>query len=199
MRKAMKYLAVFAIPHALIVYFCLIAIFLNLASPFLNGFAVDSTGRVYVGENKYINVYESCVKVGCIELEDATFRFSIDENDHILVAYTSEVCFLDLSGKVLERQEDAYAHTFNKIQLHNLRSVTVGDNHYKKVSVLGWTRVVRNNTEVVYELSVLSFVVKMLLFVCPISMLINGLWVITYGHKKICEERKETKDGAREP
>jgi hypothetical protein len=195
MRKAMKRLAVFVIPHALVLWFCLITVFLNLASPFLNGFAVDSTGRVYVGENETINIYEDSVKVGSIELEGPNYEFTVDQNNRVVVAYTSEVCLLDSSGIVLETKEDPGMDTFYEIHNKRSASVTVGGDRYKKEGALGWTRIIRNGTEVVYRLSVLSFTVKMLLILCTVSMLVNGVWVITYGHKNIQEEKSRGKTG----
>ena len=183
MRREMKYIAIFAIPHVCVIYFCLIMIFLNLAAPFLNGFAVDSKGRVYVGENKTINIYQDCIKVGSIDLEGETYAFAIVQNDHILVAYTSEVCLLDSFGKVLERKEDSYAQTFNEIQSKRRSSVTVGGDRYKKVDSFGWTRIIRNGSEVVYRLNVLSFVVKCLIVLCTVSMFVNGALVIRYVRK----------------
>ena len=124
-RTEMKYIAIFAIPHALVIYFCLITIFLNLASPFLSGFAVDSMGRVYVGENSSINIYQDCVRVGSIELEGGHYEFTVDQNDYVVVANTSEVIILDSSGKVLERKLDPSMDAFYEIQSKRKSSVMV--------------------------------------------------------------------------
>ena len=183
MRKQMKYLAAFVLPHACIINVCLFMIFFNIATPFISGFGVDSSGRLYVGENKTINIYQNGKKEEWIELKSSNYEFTVDLDDTIILAYPTTVHLMDTSGNVLESKEDPSAQTYSRIQNSGRTVVTANGDRYKKVGELGWTRIVKNGSEVVYRISIFSFVVKCLLQISAASMLINGMWVIHRIHE----------------
>ena len=178
MHKEMKYLAVFVLPHACIINFCLLMIFLNFATPFISSFGIDSSGRLYVGENDTINIYQDGKKEGYIELKSSNYEFTVNSDDTILVAYPSRVYLMDTSGNILETKEDRNSENYSRLQ-NNGRTVVAGNgDRYRKVGELGWTRIVKNGSKVVYHIGIFSFVIKFLILICAVSLFFNGLWVI---------------------
>ena len=178
MNKQMKYLAAFVIPHACIINFFLLTIFLNLAAPFVSGYGVDSVGRIYVGENKTINIYHDGENVGSMELKSSNYEFTVGLDDTIIVAYPSIVYRMDVSGNILEIVKDTNAHTYRQIQSNGREICTANGDRYKLVGEFGWTRIIKNDSEVVYRISDFSFAIKCLMIVCAISMYINGILLL---------------------
>ena len=183
MNKKMKALAFFAIPHGLVMIFCNLMILLGTVNLSINGFGVDSQGYLYVAEGTEICVYQNDVHVRTISLGSDTYAFAMGSDDVLLVAYPSAVDRMDKSGKVFESWEDPSSVTYQQIKNSSKTMVTSDGDEYRKVSELGWTRIVKNGTEVVYKISVLSFVVKLLLYVCTVSLFANGTWLVFHLHK----------------
>ena len=178
MSKQMKAIAAFAIPHACIIFLCLIMILLNVVSPFIAGFGVDSIGRLYVGENDSIKIYQDGQRVGVIALRSSNYAFTVDSNDRILVAYPSSVYLMDISGNKQKIMEDDNAQIYSQFKSDRSTIISANGDRYKCVGKFGWTRIVRNSSEVVYKISVFSFAIKCLMLICTISMFVNGVWVV---------------------
>lgn len=178
MSRQIKLLAAFAIPHASVLFFCLIMILSNLATPFINGFAVDSAGQVYVGEMNTIRVMQDRKTLDSIWMGSFTYTFTIDSNDHILVAYPTCYDLMDREGNILETTDDPHAIVYSQLQRNNSRFLSENGDQYKKTEIFGWIRIVKNDSEVVYSISLFSYIVKSLMYVCVLSMFINGAWVI---------------------
>lgn len=177
-KKEMKYIAMFAIPHACIVFFCLIMIFTKMATPYISGFGIDSKGRVYVGENEGVCIYQDLVKIGSIQIQGDNYLVDVDESDCIRVVYTSRVDWMDASGNVVKTMDDPNAQAYARLSSGGTRFVAANGDTYKISGQYGWTRIVKNNSEIVYCQSVLSFVVKMLIQICVVSMFVSGIWVV---------------------
>ena len=178
MSKQIRVLAAFVIPHVCVLFFCLIMILSNLAIPFINGFAVDSTGRVYVGEMNSIRVMHDRKTLDSIWMGSSTYTFTIDSNDHILAAYPTCYDLMDREGNILKTIEDPHATMYSQLQRNDHRFLTENGDRYKKTEILGWIRIVKNDSEVVYSISLFSYIVKFLMYLCGLSMFINGVWVI---------------------
>ena len=184
MNKYMKQLALFSVFHSCVILFCLLMIFLGLASPFINGFAVDAQENLYIGEGKTIRIYHDRALVGKIILKGTTYAFVVDSTNELIVAYPAAVHRMDAKGNILEIWEDPVAETFQKFRnAGKLATTPVGD-EYRMIGKLGWTRIVKNGTTEVYRISGLSFVVKLLLLTCSVSLFFNGLWLIYRIRKK---------------
>ena len=183
MSKQMKYVALFAIPHACIILFFLIVFFSNLATPFIPGFAADSKGRLYIGENARIAIYLDGQLVDSIEPRSRTYTFTVDTDDHILVAYPSSFDLMDAQGNVLSSTEDAHSTMYSQLQSTSRTFSSINGDRYKKVGALGWTRIVKNDSEVVYRISAFSFIMKCLISLCALSMFINGTRIVYRGRK----------------
>ena len=184
MRKKLWKLALFAIPHAMILIICLILVFSGAASPFLNGFDVDSQGRLYVGEGKMLRIYQNGVQTDAIELESDSYRLAVDDNGNLIIAYPSVVYHMDKKGNVLEAKDDPLAKTFQALQYTDQITDETTQDEYKLVNKLGRTRIVKNDCEVVYKISLLSFAVKILLAVCGISLFGNGILFVRHMRKE---------------
>ena len=174
MKQYMKQLALFALPHALIMIFCLLMIFHGFAAPFINGFAFDAQENLYVGEGKTLRIFQDGVHVGKIDMKSDTYAFTINSTNELIVAYPSTVYRMDTTGNILEMWEDPVAETYQKIRNRGAIVTLPNGNEYRKISEFGWTRIMKNGTEEVYRLSILSFVVKLLLFLCAVSLFFNG-------------------------
>lgn len=191
--RGLKYIAIVAIPHSCVIFFCLIMIFTKAATPYISGFGVDSTGRVYVGENKGIGIYQERTKIGVIEIQADAYFIDVDENDQIRIVYTSRVDWMDLSGKVVKTMDDPYAQTYSQLNSASNKFVAANGDTYREIAHYGWTRIVKNNSEVVYYQNHLSLLVKLLIQVCAVLMPVSILWAIYYGTR---EPGKGQEDGS---
>ena len=178
MRNKMIHLAIFANAHAIVGIFCLIMVLFGYATPFLDSFAVDSQENLYVGEGKTIGVYQNGIRQRTIQLKSTTCVFAIDANDELIVASSSVVTRMLTTGEVIDTKEDPQAETYQKIINENRIVRSANGDEYKKVSTLGWTRIIKNGSEEVYRISILSFAVKLLLYIVALSLCCNGIWFI---------------------
>lgn len=150
-----------------IIYVCLVCT--KIANPFIKSFAVDSEGMVYIAEMDSIAVYDEKTKVGQIDINvNRPWYFTITEDDEILYCTSSTVWRIDLEGNELEKKQDNSAQTYSKLQFSSKDEDKHG-NTYKRVSYLGRTKIVKNQTEVLYQISVLSYFAKILLYIGLIS------------------------------
>lgn len=183
MKKHMKQLALFAIPHSLVMIFCLIMIFTGLASPFINGFAIDNEGKLYVGEGKTVHIFYQGLKVGKISMKSDAYSFVINSANELIVATPSTVYRMNTTGNILEKWEDPVSEAYQKMRNSGTVVTTHNGDEYRKISEFGWPRIIKNGTEEVYRLSNLSFIVKILLILCSISLFVNGAWLIHWCRK----------------
>lgn len=176
----MKRLALFILPHAFIMWFCLIMIFLGVAAPFINGFALDDEGKLFVGEGKIIRIYQNELLVREIEMKSSAYALEINSADELIVASPSTIYRMTLEGQIIEKQDDPHSETYQKIRNNRKTLTPASGDKYQMISEFGWTRIVKNGTEEVYRISTLSFVVKVLLFLCSVSLLVNGAWFVRH-------------------
>lgn len=177
MRKEYRYLAFFSALIASVVFLCLILIFTGIATPFVSSFAIDGDDRIYVGTQNEIRVYEKGLLVDTISPKTSrAYVFTINEDENIVLSTSTKIYTMDLVGNVLDTQEDPGAHMYNKIQYNKRKFFSHNGDEYKLIGELGWTRIVKNNIETVYKISMLSFLVKVLIAVCAIALFIFPLW-----------------------
>lgn len=181
MRKSeMKYIALYAIPHALVMIFCIVMILFDIATPYIDSFCADTTGKIYVSENGGIGIYKDRVKVGFIDIRSDNFLINTDQSDNIFVVYTSRIDQIDMNGNVLKTIDDTYSNTYSKLSSSENIYTTENGDRYRKVGNLGWTMIVKNNQKIVYFQSIVSFTIKMLIQICTVSMFVNGIWMIKH-------------------
>lgn len=162
-KKTIKMLAIFMPIWAGIILFCVCMTTFCGASPSITGFAIDSQNRIYVGESNGIEVYENQMHILTINPQTSrSYVFTILEDDTILLSTPTHVYHMDLTGEIMDTWEDNGADTFNRLKNEKYRFTSANGDEYKVKGLLGRTRIVKNGTIVVYRISMLSFIVKIL-------------------------------------
>lgn len=157
----------------------MILFFTGTVTLFLSGFAVDSADRLYIGTANAIQVYEDGTLINQIDPQtDRSYVFTIDQDGDLLLSTSTEVYRMDLSGKVLEQREDRGAHVYNQIQARRSTFLSSRGDVYKMKNVLGRTKITKNDSQTVYQISVLSIIVKVLIAICVILLFLFPVWLI---------------------
>ena len=142
---------------------CVILIATGKVTLSIHGFAVDSQERLYVGVSKHICVYENGKPVKELDsFASDNYSFKITEDDRIVLATLSTVYTMDLDGNVLSEVNDRNLanSTQSEIKRNSKPYISPGGNAYRKKGLIGRTRIVKNDTQIVYKISVLSVIVK---------------------------------------
>lgn len=182
MSKQMRLLAVFAISHSCVALFILFLLVSGKVTLFIPSFGVDANDRLYIGEFKSIRIFQAGLETGNICLNSTNYAFTVAE-DTILLAYPSRTQMLDIEGNVLNESKDPNAETYARVRNEGRTIVSPNGDKYQKTDSLGWTQIVKNDSEVVYKISGLSFVAKILMWLVALSLFINGVWVIRKIHR----------------
>lgn len=156
-----------------------------------SGFGVDDSGVLYVGKESGIEKYKDGKMIGIISPQTSRgYAFTIQGDDTILLSTASTVYTLDLSGNVLDEWEDKNTSTFNKLQF--IKKFTTKDGHkYVMKSHFGRTIICCNN-EIIYQMPLLDYIVKILWFSCFLIAFIFAIMFI-----KDRKERQKTKKTAK--
>jgi hypothetical protein len=86
---------------------------------------------------------------------------------------------MDLDGNILETKEDLAADTYNQISYRKRTFISDSGDTYKLSNLLGQTRVIKNNTDLVYQIDGCSFVVKVLVVICFVAMFGLAIWMLS--------------------
>ena len=174
---------------------CLLASTLGGVMIHINNFAVDSTGRLYLqneDDRTSILVYKNKMHIDTINLNEALKEASDEvvikgvfftiKNDTIVVATSDHVCKLDLQGNLIDYSRD---RTNIQGRLSG-QSQFIADNGdvYQRKNVLGRTSIVKNNAEVVYQISILSVILKWISGISTVLLVIVIITVIKYYWKE---------------
>ncbi|MBR6825249.1 MAG: hypothetical protein IKM59_01745 [Oscillospiraceae bacterium] len=180
MKITTKHLAIFATIMGLVVITCIFMIISGTVTLSISGFAVDSRDRLYIGTEKEINIYQNGEIIHTIEPPTSrSYVFTI-EKDEIILATPSTVYRMNLEGDIAGEQEDPSAGEYNRLQWKKAFVSRSGDS-YKKVGFL-LTRIIKNDHQVVYQVSTLSVVVKLILAICFIALFSTPVYL--YKNKK---------------
>jgi hypothetical protein len=148
---------------------CVILFGAEVSSPFVSCFAVDSKDRVYVGKHNRIDIYDSGVLVESIRTKTTReYVFTIEPDDRLLLATSTTVYYMDTSGNVLSRFDDPTGDVHRQIKRARKEFVSQQSDVYHMRNVLGWHYIVKNNSETVYRISVLSFLTKIVLWTAAV-------------------------------
>lgn len=159
----------------------------------IGDFAVDSDGRVYIyyDMKQTIYVYQNgqfLYDYG--EMNDMTLRskrgvrFAITENDELWLLESNSFYAMDLEGNLI--RESSYADAYDDsrfIEYHNRVYEDAQENVYTmKGKFLGWTRVIKNDVDVVFQISGVAFFCKIgtllgvLAAILPTAVMIRIYW-----------------------
>ncbi len=121
------------------------------------GFGVDSSDRVYIGEDEFINVLEEGQVVHTIPVPPhRSYYFTVQADDTILIVTTSYVYVVDYSGNTLSQKDDEGASTFIKL-MHLQEIETANGDHYRCRSFLGRRFIEDENGEVVFKVPFIEY------------------------------------------
>ncbi len=167
------------IVSAFIIVLCITLMLFGVVRFSVDCFAVDSSGKLYIGQEGHIHVYEDSKLVRTISEFDGLgsipvkgFVFTIEADDTITMATGGHVISMDLEGKVLETQKDtAEASVRSRLESGKYRFRSSNGDMYRLKSSLGRTSIVKNDAEVVYQISALSFAAKIALCIAIVSFI----------------------------
>ena len=129
-----------------------------------SGFAIDSSGNLYLGKDSKIEVYEDSILIRTIPARYRSYAFTIQKDDTILIGTSSVAYVLNLSGDELSKREEMGTETFNKLQRNKKHFQSANGDRYTMQSPFGRTMIVRDGDEVVYKMPVWEYAVKLMLF-----------------------------------
>lgn len=165
------------IVSAFIIVLCITLMLFGMVRFSVDCFAVDSSGQLYIGQEGHIYVYEDSkllrtisefVGLGSISVKGAVF--TIEADDTLTMATGGHVISMDLEGKVLEIQKDtAKASIRSELESSKYRFRSSNGDVYRLEGILGRTRIIKNDAEVVYQISPLSLVTKIALYIAVAS------------------------------
>ena len=157
-----------------VIMFCLFSMFSGKVNISLSGFAVDSTGKMYLGKDSAIEVYEGDTFLYSISPKTLRgYCFTIQPNDTILLSTSTSVYVLDIKGSVISQEEDVGTKVFNSLQ-QNMKTFNSIDGHtYQLKSPWGRTQIVCiDNGNIIYRMPIYDYIVRILVIFYMISMFI---------------------------
>ena len=185
LKRLTYFLAIFCICICCIQLLCLVLIMAGRVTFSISSFAVDPFDRVYVGTNNDIEVYQNGTLINTISPQTSrSYVFTITEDGNILLSTASKVYIMDLEGNIIDTQDDPGADTYNRISYRAGKFVSANGDTYKLRDPLGYTKIVKNSSETVYQISNLSVWVKILMFVCVISWMILPVGMVYIRQEK---------------
>ena len=163
--SGLRKLIIICFAFILISFVCVIAMLTGLADTEIRGFAVDSSGRIYVGMNNEIRVYDKDIQVNSISPQSSrAYAFTISEDDTLLLSTANKVYKMTTDGEILDSWEDKASLTYINLR-RNKNEFTSGKDTYTLKGTFFRSRIVKNNNETVYQITLLSFIFKILSFI----------------------------------
>lgn len=145
----------------------------NVVDVNLSCFSVDTSGYLYIGKNGEIEVYEDDRIARTIDPKTSHgYMFTIQDDDTILMSTASLVYSMDLYGNILDSWKDEGTRTYNELQYKRNKFITSSGDVYQLKGKLGWTRIVKNGTFVVYRIPTGTYLVKLGLYIGVIDFII---------------------------
>ena len=158
-----------------ILLMCMILIVSGTVTMSYHGIAVDSSGRLYIGTDDDIEVYENGKLINTISPQTTRgYVFTINENDVIILSIGSTAYEISTSGNVLAVIPDNTTAMYNRISKTVKNHVSGNGADYTVDSILGRT-VVTCNGNTVYKMPLLDYAVK----TC-VNLLIISIFVFAF-------------------
>ena len=172
---------------------CMILLATGTAKIEVHCFAVDSAGNLYIGERGIIGeiiIYGDQEEIGRIQVPTSRgYSFVIDEYDVIWLSCGNNIYTADIDN-ISQRLED-YS-LWQKIEETTELSRYIGTGRTKYVTPIGDSYEVRDknlrskiekNGEVVYQITVFSFVIKILFAFSMVIVFIGTVIILIKGFK----------------
>lgn len=162
----------------------LIGVKSGMATLSYNGIAVDSEGRLYVGAEHEIVVYQEGQKVLSISPHTSRAYIFTIEDDKILLSTAAVVYQMDLEGNVLSEWKDEGTKTYNRLQKTRKYFVTADGKEYRMKNFLCPARV-ECDGDVIFVESMGSFLVRLLWWLSILSLLFLFPYCIYLWYKRM--------------
>ena len=170
-----------------VMMFCLGMIFSGTVSLSMNGFAIDKDGYLYVGKEKEIVVFNEGEIVRTISPKTSRgYQFTILNGEKILLSTSSVAYTMDLSGEVLSKEEDENTKIYNKLQREKSFFTAEDGTEYHSRLYWGRTQICQND-EVIYEMPLLDYIVRVLIVVVFIGL---GVVLLTTFYPILREKKR---------
>lgn len=153
-------------------FICMVCLFTKSAELTVDCFAADSTGKLYVGSNGEIRVYENrqlqyviseYKGIGDIPVKGAIFTITSD--DTITMVTGGYVISMDLMGNVQEIKDDNASSIRSRMEAKKNKFVSQSGDIYTKQDVLGRTCIQKNGNETVYQTNFGALLIKTILVI----------------------------------
>lgn len=182
--QAKKMLIVYVFIVFPLAFISLVLLISGNVTMFYNGFGIDSSGVLYVGKNLKIEKYLDGKVFATINPKTSRgYVFTIQKDDTILLSNGSTAYTLDLSGNVINKQEDTGTKIYNELRKGKNAFTTSEGKTYVINSRIGRTIVTSEEGIVVYEMPLLDYIVKLTFFFMMLSIFIF-VPIIVYKWKK---------------
>lgn len=159
--KLLSYTLSISVPIILI---CISLIASGKVSMDIDSFALDSTGNLYIGKLLKIEVFRDELLLRTISSMPRDYRFTIDQNDSIILTDGSIVYNMDLNGNILSHSEDKYSEIYSKLDDKKIFISKRGDEYFKR-SIWGRVEIVHvidNYEVIIYRMPFLDYMVLVL-------------------------------------
>lgn len=167
------------VPIGFVILFCIFSIASGSANIGIRSFAVDSKDILYVGTYNHIEVYEQGKMIHTISPQTSRgYVFTITENDTILLSTGDVVYLISTDGNEIETLKEHAGGVYTELQFHKNEFTSKNYDVYTLKNKFGRTKIVKNDTETVYKISVFSFIVKILLYISTAGILLLVLHIL---------------------
>ena len=116
-----------------------VAVLTGAMTVWLNGFGVDGQGRLYIGMNRRIDIWEDgrlIDQMGTNEMQRGYF-LAMPQGTHILICYSDTIAILGLSGEKLDRIENIEYDTMCALKEAGRVHTTADGTTYRSYEGLG--------------------------------------------------------------
>lgn len=173
----------------LVLFLMIVTIFFSFGA-FLTGaisfgvtdFAVDASGRIYVGKTYKVDVYENGEISHTIpaSIYGKEYAFSIDPEDTFILSTYGRIHEMDLQGNVQRTYNDPAYRVHSKLKSDNTVFISATGDCYKLLNTLGYYRISKNDAEIVYSMPVFDYVMLLTLIT---SWIVVVVIIVRYGER----------------
>ncbi|MBQ5994885.1 MAG: hypothetical protein IJL63_03385 [Clostridia bacterium] len=149
------------------------------ASAEFHGFAVDGDGRIYVGKDEKIEVFQNGGLVN--KLKDHAYKnyvFTMQDDGTLLITNSDKLYITDLEGNTLSEYEDTFSHTYNALNRAKYKFASADGKEYSVKNRYLRYKIVDGSGNVLYKMPVPDLIFKILFFTSDTLMFIFVPWFI---------------------
>ena len=149
------------------------------ASAEFHGFTVDGDGRIYVGKDEKIEVFQNGGLVN--KLKDHAYKnyvFTMQDDGTLLITNSDKLYITDLEGNTLSEYEDTFSHTYNALNRAKYKFASADGKEYSVKNRYLRYKIVDGSGNVLYKMPVPDLIFKILFFTSDTLMFIFVPWFI---------------------